>query len=330
MGGITDAIRGKRAPSMRKGLLLLSVGYIAMGLVFLIFPNLELVDICYALGMILMVLGAVQIAWYLIRKMYLQPENFGFSAGIAQVLLGLFAVLKAADFAFGFAQVLAICMIADSNRQGPVRHGPAALWRQAVVSLPCCRGAHRRPGHGGAHQPLPRGCDPLPLYLQRAHRRRGGQPGVHAAALPGGQAVPRQHPTTTKSEEELPMDTRVELQLRLIRARRTPLERSIQGAPEALVDSCRAYYAFMDELLADMLADPAAYRMNPGALEAHLKGGPTTWRSASSPARPSACAPRPRTALAPTPAFCSCWASRGSWRGGCACPPGLGGGAPAL
>ena len=52
------------------------------------------------------------------------------------------------------------------------------------------------------------------------------------------------------------MDTRVELQLRLIRARRTPLERSIQGAPEALVDSCRAYYAFMDELLADMLADP--------------------------------------------------------------------------
>ena len=70
------------------------------------------------------------------------------------------------------------------------------------------------------------------------------------------------------------MDTRVELQLRLIRARRTPLERSIQGAPEALVDSCRAYYAFMDELLADMLADPAAYGMNPGALEAHLKGRP--------------------------------------------------------
>lgn len=104
----------KRAPSMRKGLLLLSVGYIAMGLVFLIFPNLELVDICYALGMVLMVIGAVQVAWYLIRKMYLQPENFGFATGLAQVLLGLFAVLKAADFAFGFAQVLAICMIADS------------------------------------------------------------------------------------------------------------------------------------------------------------------------------------------------------------------------
>lgn len=70
------------------------------------------------------------------------------------------------------------------------------------------------------------------------------------------------------------MADRVRTQLRLIQARRTPLAVSIEHAPEALAEGCRAFYDFMEGLLADMLADPEAYGMNPGALEAHLAGRP--------------------------------------------------------
>ena len=104
----------KESGNVRMGMMFLSICYIAIGAILLIFPNIALTDLCYALGILFMIAGIINVAWYLIKKGYLIPGRFGFAFGVAQVMVGLYAVLKTQDFAFAFAQVLAICMMLDS------------------------------------------------------------------------------------------------------------------------------------------------------------------------------------------------------------------------
>ena len=104
----------KATSNIHLGMMLLSASYIAMGVILLIFPNVSLVDICKVLGVLLLIVGVINVAWYFLRKCYLQPNHWGFSFGVAQCMVGLFMVLKPEDMALTFAQLLAICMVADN------------------------------------------------------------------------------------------------------------------------------------------------------------------------------------------------------------------------
>lgn len=103
----------KLLPSLRLNLLCISVVYIAIGAVLLIFPQISLDTLCAALGVAAIILGAVSAAVYFIRCCYLNPDHYGFAGGIAAIVFGLFAVIRTADFSKAFAQILALCMIAD-------------------------------------------------------------------------------------------------------------------------------------------------------------------------------------------------------------------------
>lgn len=104
----------KALPNLRTNLLCLSVIYIAIGVVLLVFPQISLAMLCGAIGAAAIIFGVVNVAVYFIRKGFLNPNQLGFSIGVAALLFGLFAVLRTDDFKLGFAQILALCMIADS------------------------------------------------------------------------------------------------------------------------------------------------------------------------------------------------------------------------
>lgn len=122
------------------GMMFLSICYIAIGAILLIFPNIALTDLCYALGILFMISGVINVAWYLIKKGYLVPGRFGFAFGVTQVMVGLYAVIKTQDFAFAFAQVLAICMMLDSIMKSQfsmdlLRLKAEKWWALLLVSL---------------------------------------------------------------------------------------------------------------------------------------------------------------------------------------------------
>lgn len=100
--------------NMRLNILCVSVSYLVIGIILLLFPNVSLMDLCYALGIVLLMAGIVNIAVYFIRGQYVEPERYGFSAGVTCVLIGLFAVLNNQEFTRIFFQILAFCMILDS------------------------------------------------------------------------------------------------------------------------------------------------------------------------------------------------------------------------
>lgn len=99
---------------MQMSLILVSVCYIAIGVVLLLFPQVSMPSICGAVGILLLIVGAVSIAWYFLRKRYLENNHWGFSLGVAECILGLLAVLRTQQMAAAFALVLALCMVADN------------------------------------------------------------------------------------------------------------------------------------------------------------------------------------------------------------------------
>lgn len=101
-------------PNMKTTLLCVSAAYIAIGAVLLLFPQVSLPMICMTIGVLAIIIGIINIASYFVKKGYLSENQLGFSIGAAELLFGLYAVLRNEDFAFTFTQVLAICMVFDS------------------------------------------------------------------------------------------------------------------------------------------------------------------------------------------------------------------------
>lgn len=99
---------------IRVWLLCASACYLVTGVVLLILPEVQLSDFCYAIGVFLTIVGAVSVAWYFLRQSYQDPDNFGFSFGVAEFLVGLFAVIKTEEFSYAFSQILAVSMVFDS------------------------------------------------------------------------------------------------------------------------------------------------------------------------------------------------------------------------
>lgn len=59
--------------NMRLNILCVSVSYLVIGIILLLFPNVSLMDLCYALGIVLLMAGIINIAVYFIRGQYVEP-----------------------------------------------------------------------------------------------------------------------------------------------------------------------------------------------------------------------------------------------------------------
>lgn len=105
--------RKEAFPTAWTGLLCLSAVYIVLGVLLLVMPQISLPMICQVLGIVLVIAGAICILVYFLRRQYEIPGRFGFAAGTACVLLGIFALLCTAQVAFAFSQILAICVVGD-------------------------------------------------------------------------------------------------------------------------------------------------------------------------------------------------------------------------
>ena len=105
--------RKEAFPTAWTGLLCLSAAYIVLGVLLLVMPQISLTMICQVLGIVLAIAGAIGILVYFLRRQYEVPGRFGFAAGTACVLLGLFALLRTAQVAFAFSQILTICVVGD-------------------------------------------------------------------------------------------------------------------------------------------------------------------------------------------------------------------------
>jgi len=76
-----------------------------------------------------------------------------------------------------------------------------------------------------------------------------------------------------KNQKEFP--SQVHEHIHNFTLKRTPLSVSlanIDNIPENVVKSCKSYYTFVEDLLADMYDNPTEYGFHPGALEAFFNG----------------------------------------------------------
>lgn len=98
----------------RVTLLCISAAYIVLSLILLCNSKISMQNVCSVLGMVLLVMGAVSIVWYFLKKEYLNPSRFGFAIGIGEGMLGCFALLRAERGAVVILQILAFCILLDS------------------------------------------------------------------------------------------------------------------------------------------------------------------------------------------------------------------------
>lgn len=68
-------------------LLLVSVCYIIFGIATFAIEEMKLLNFCTALGIIIMVYGALQAAIYFFRRDYQDMHNFNFSIGVGFAIL---------------------------------------------------------------------------------------------------------------------------------------------------------------------------------------------------------------------------------------------------
>lgn len=98
---------------VRALLVIGSVLYIILAACLLFIPNLSLMDVNKAIGLLCVVAGVFEVIMYFIRKSYLDPQRFGFAIGMSLLLVGIYALVRIDEFTQAFAQILAIVMVFD-------------------------------------------------------------------------------------------------------------------------------------------------------------------------------------------------------------------------
>lgn len=77
---------------------MIAVLYITLGVVFLAVPDLEAKHICYLLAICLILIGAIRIGEYFLREGYKNINQYGFSAGLLFMILGICVIIKIEQF----------------------------------------------------------------------------------------------------------------------------------------------------------------------------------------------------------------------------------------
>lgn len=85
---------------------LAAILYIALGIAFLLLPQLEAEQFCYLLAGGLILLGILRIGEYFIRECYKNVNQYGFSIGAFTVILGVCIIIRI----HLFADIFPICL----------------------------------------------------------------------------------------------------------------------------------------------------------------------------------------------------------------------------
>lgn len=112
--------------------LLLSVIYVALGLVLIIWPATSARTICFALGAVLLVVGIFHIIAYAVQNYYSSVIRQSLTIGIVLSLLGVFIMLRTNNVLKTMPFVFGILLVADSaskiQRALDLRRAKMRLW----------------------------------------------------------------------------------------------------------------------------------------------------------------------------------------------------------
>lgn len=85
-----------------------AVLYIALGIAFLVVPELKVEHLCYLLAVCLILLGVIRIGEYFIRECYKNINQYGFSIGVFAIILGVCVIIRIDQFTAIFNLCLGI------------------------------------------------------------------------------------------------------------------------------------------------------------------------------------------------------------------------------
>lgn len=94
--------------------LLLSVVYVALGLVLIIWPATSARAICVALGVLLLLGGIFHVVSYFIQSRYSNVIRQSLTIGIVMLLFGAFALLRTDDILRAMPFVFGVLLVIDS------------------------------------------------------------------------------------------------------------------------------------------------------------------------------------------------------------------------
>lgn len=100
--------------TIRNSLIAVSLAYIALGLVLILWPEQSKLIICYALGGLTLALGAARIIAYFVKTDLPNQIQFSVAHGILDVIIGLLLIFKANALIALFGVVAGIAIIAES------------------------------------------------------------------------------------------------------------------------------------------------------------------------------------------------------------------------
>lgn len=118
-------------------MMLMSVVYVLLGLLLIIFQNQSLRVICYLLGAACVIYGGVRLIIYFTNKNTGTESSFGFSMGVFDVVLGLVLMAMAEQIVVLFSVIIGIAIIADSifklQMAIELKRLDAAKWRNVMI-----------------------------------------------------------------------------------------------------------------------------------------------------------------------------------------------------
>jgi len=85
--------------------------YVLLGAVLLFIPQIQMIHICYALGVLLVIVGIIQIVRYFMAESYRNINAYGFSLGVLEVILGICALVRVEAVVSSFLLVLGIGLL---------------------------------------------------------------------------------------------------------------------------------------------------------------------------------------------------------------------------
>lgn len=91
--------------------ILLEVIYILLGVVFVMFPQVEIKHVCYLLSGVVVAVGIVMIVRYFTAGEYKRISAYGFSIGVLFVFLGMCALVKNDSLSDAFSSILGVCIL---------------------------------------------------------------------------------------------------------------------------------------------------------------------------------------------------------------------------
>lgn len=84
----------KKLKKLKWNLIFLALGLMALGVILIIFPNQTFKTICYALSVVLFVIGVVSFASYLKKDINGLLNRYDLVVGLSTILAGILVILK--------------------------------------------------------------------------------------------------------------------------------------------------------------------------------------------------------------------------------------------